>query len=339
VTGPVSDPSSSSVADWHAARRFPDAYPGDAPAGPFCLIDDLVAPMRLGADDEIRSLEVLVDGAWASMDRQLAAWDLPRLEDRVPIVAYGGNRNPATVALKCEHYGYHSTSTARVFPVLHGHLSGMDVVAGGLSDQGYLYADVHVGDEAAAGELSVEVWVMLLDDEGVRMLHDSEGVREGGYAVARVDGLQVGTCSGLGALIYASTIPVFSSPELGSPVAFSAVRATGRTLPAMTAVEMIEHVVVSLGVEAAVRRITGITADDLASELMKFLNGQFWYRRHTGRRRLETCEQVEALIWSELIRSTAPESTAERLRARGRVLETAEAYDVAARHRLRDWWR
>jgi len=43
-------------------------------------------------------------------------------------------------------------------------------------------------------------------------------------------------------------------------------------------------------------RITGINADDLGSELMKFFNGQFWYRRHTGGPRLATCADVEALI-------------------------------------------
>ena len=49
-------------------------------------------------------------------------------------------------------------------------------------------------------------------------------------------------------------------------------------------------------IESDVRRITGINADDLGSELMKFVNGQFWYRRHTGQPRFATCADVEALI-------------------------------------------
>jgi hypothetical protein len=302
------------------------------------VVDDRVHPLSIAGDGRVPEVTILVEGRPTPLDDFLAGHGLPVVADRVPVVAYGGNRNPGTLALKCRHYGYRSPGTAEVFVALPATLVGADVVAGGLSDQGYLYGDLYVGPEVA--DVEIDVWVLLVDPDGLRMLHDSEGVRLGAYACAQLEGLRVdGVDHPVSGLAYAGEMPVVVSPEHGMPLAFETVGARRRVFPAYRPIPMLDHAIESLGLTGHVRELTGIgDHPEVGAQAMKFLNGQFWYRRNTGERRVESAELLERVIWEALLATAHPTSTAAELRARGAVLDAEAAYRPPSSFTVGRWW-
>jgi hypothetical protein len=135
-------------------------------------------------------------------------------------------------------------------------------------------------------------------------------------------------------LTYVGTVPAFASPTLGSPIALSAVRASGRRLPEFDNVGMLAHVLEACDLVADVRSVvtagTGeapTDARDIAGQLMRYLNGQWWYRHHTGDARVRACERLEARIVERMNRSRAVRSGAEGLAG----LKTILSADAAVR--------
>ena len=346
---------------WQAARSHPHTYPGTHPDGSFALVDGAVRDLVWEHPPKLSSLRLIdpvpaAGGSSGSLSDLLAERGLPGLEDRFPVLAYGGNRSPATLALKLKHYGYLRTGRGIVLPVLTARMRGIDVVAGGLSGQGYLYADLYADDSTAGTQLNVHV--LLLDSDQLRVMNDSEGVRTGLYDAALLGGMTLDGVTGPGsefsAIAYCGVGPVVISPLTVSPLAFSAVRATGRALPEFTALEMLAHVLEALDLIGEVRAVVGAGLDEpghgsspwpsagveladssvLAAELMRYLNGQWWYRQHTGERRLLACERLHALISARLLAASTPTPVRSRLITENRILTADQAYRPGARHTL-----
>jgi len=250
---------------------------------------------------------------------------LPTLAERVPVLAYGSNRSPQTLGLKFDHHGYDAPGGTVAVPVLAGTLSGLDVVAAGLSSQGYVYADV-----APSPGTEISVLLTLLDPEQAAAIHDSEGVGRGLYECALVPGFSVansvaGAGGTLDVLAYAGLHPVFVSPDTGTPVAFSAIAASGRRFAAYEQVDLMAHVLSTTGIAREVAGLLGLGADDppveIARELARLLSGQWWYAHNTGDVPMAAAVRAEELVWQALGRHAAPQSTAERLAAEGTVLD------------------
>jgi hypothetical protein len=215
------------MSSWEAARSHPFTYPGTHPAGGFALIDDAVHDVIWHEPPHPESIGL--GAAGAMLDDILSERRLPALQHRYPVLTYGGNRNPATLRLKLEHYGYTSPGDGTVLPVLPARIRGFDAVAGGLSSQGYLYADMYADDRTADTELFVHV--LLLDADQLRVMHDSEGVRSDLYGVVALDGVEFVQDSqrfGFSAMAYLGVDAVVISKLLDSPIAFEAVMASGR---------------------------------------------------------------------------------------------------------------
>ncbi|MGQ0573236.1 MAG: hypothetical protein ACT4RN_03410 [Pseudonocardia sp.] len=319
---------SSAASSWIAARTHPASYPGAHPESAFALVDTEVVALAWTDPPELAGITVATSGSLAGL---LAERGLPSLEDRVPVLAYGGNRNPATLELKLRHYQYSSPGRGIVLPVLRARICGLDVVAGGLSSQGYLFADLH-GDESTR-DVELDVHVLLLDDDQLRVMHESEGTSTGQYDVAVLGGTSlVGPTAAQGAfavLAYVGTGPLFVSPLTGTPLALAAVRARGRRLPELDCVGMLAHALEGIDALADVEAVvagTGATPTDaraLAAELMRYLNGQWWYRKNTGDRRLRACERLEELL-VERMRRYSPGGP-RRLAGVERVLSPEDA--------------
>ncbi|WFE60824.1 hypothetical protein [Micromonospora sp. WMMD712] len=305
---------------WEAARSHPFTYPGAHPDGPFVLVDD-----------EVHDLDrnfALTGGT--SLDDLLRTRSLPLIAARYPVLTYGGNRNPATLSLKMDHYRYTTPGRGTVIPVLPARIRGFDVVAGGLSSQGYLYADLFADERTAATELDVHV--LLLDDDQLRVMHDSEGVRTDLYDVAVLHGVELPGFGESAALAYVGVASVVVSPLLNAPLAFEAVRATGRTLPAFDTTAMIAHMISASNLSVDVRATVtpGIVEplDDmqLATELMRYLNGQWWWRQHTGQHRLLACERLEKAIRAGLAATSRPSKTRDLVALHEPILNPDNAY-------------
>jgi hypothetical protein len=327
--------------EWPAPRLVPASYPGATPDGHYLLVGDDVLPMTVAGDGAgLRA--ALPDGT--SVAAALAEIGAAPLAERVPVLAYGANRSPHTLAVKFAHHGDGDrvgggAPGPAAVPVLAVTVEGIDVVAAGLSPQGYLYADM-----APSPGTRVAVKVTLLDRAQARAVHASEGVGHGVYDCARIPGVAVaGTDLTLDALAYAGCVPVFVSPATGTPLAFAAVAATGRRFDAFEQVAMLAHLIETTGVRSPLEACLpglepAIGGEDpavpAAREVVKLLSGQWWYAHNTGDAPMAAANRVQQILWDALGRHFAPESTAGRMAAAGQVLDAESAYDSGPELRL-----
>ncbi|MFQ5750754.1 MAG: hypothetical protein ACE5HI_02050 [bacterium] len=316
----------SHIRDWKPARKFPETYPGDCPPGSYLLLGDKVYPLIV---DESPGLQLEKNpGESTAVDEILDEFRLPLLHDRFALLAYGANRNPATLHIKFLNYNYKCKGDTLAVPMLRGQIIDGDVVACGLSGQGYFYGDLLINSEFTHSTYT-EVWIALLDHDQLRVMHDSEGIREGDlYKVAQFEGIQVAgiekTISPLG---YAGQTPILLSPEYQSPLGFRSIRATMRQIPEMTAIEMLAHLLDAFDLRRQIVKCTGLKNDvHLAAELAKFLNGQWWYHFNTGQPPIRGYREIMRLFKEQITLHSLQISMSDQLQKRGQILSTEEAY-------------
>ncbi len=311
---------------WQPAREHPETYPGERPPTSYLLLDDFVCPVLL--HDPAAPQVVTRDGDAMPLDEVLERAGLPTLGERVAVLAYGGNRNPATLRIKFRNYGYRSPGSAVAIPVLRGTVHGADVAACGLSGQGYLYGDLLV-DPSLVADTGCEAWLALADPDQLRVLHDSE-IGTGDYAAARFPGVEVGRPLRSAVLGYAACRPCFVSPDLGRPLAFSSVEAEHRSLPAMTPMEMLDHVLDALDLRARVDTVVGRGANgDLALAMAHYLNRN-WWRSFSGLEPEPGYGRVMSLFGERLAARSLTRSTASLMADRGLLLTADEAHSPDA---------
>jgi hypothetical protein len=311
------------IRDWKAARQNPETYPGDRPSSSYLLLDEHIYPVHF---DHPLDLQFYDGHDPRVVDEVLKKLNLPLVNDRYPIVSYGGNRNPATLYIKFLNYDYRSPGNGLAVPVLRGKISAADVVACGLSGQGYFYGDLLWNSQLTL-KTEVEAWLALLDHDQLRVIHDSEGVKDGDYIVARFSGVTIDSFhKSISPMGYAGTAPVLTSPSLQLPLAFKSVEAKGRTLPEMSAVGMVEHLLEAFELREQVCLATGLRNQvDLPAELMKYMNRQWWHR-FNSEQATKGYDRVLGLFTEKIKAHSLPESSAVRMAESGHALSTDEAY-------------
>ncbi len=326
---------STPIEQWKPARRHPDTYPGECPQHAYVILYDQVHPLDFPEPGDLASACVLRNGAREPLDPLLAERGLPGLADRYPSLAYGANRNPGTLAIKMHNYDYQGRKDGLVLPVLKGTVRGGDVVACGLSGQGYLYADLIPATEAD-GDTEVEAWLPLLDADQLRVMHDGENVRSGMYSVAQFPGFRLdGSDRPFSALGYAGNDRAFISPLHGSPLAYSTIRVANRIYPEMTPVEMMDHVLTIGGLREKIAESAGVAVDPtLALKLMRFMNERWWIRFRGEDQPDGRYDEVLAEVESVIRAHQSPRSTADVMKERGQLLTAEEAYDPGAQRTL-----
>ncbi|MFB4306229.1 hypothetical protein [Actinomadura sp. GTD37] len=324
MAGPIGlDAMPGEVGHWKPARTFPDHYPGDCPDHDYVLLNDRVHPLRHEGGAAFS-----IPGHGTELDALLTARGLPRLEERVAVLAYGANRNPATLRIKHDNYGYRSPNGVDLcVPVLRATLADADVAGCGIHGQGYLYGELLLRTEYCRGT-TLEARVCMVDPDQLRVLNDSEGIRRGDYRLARIPGVRLAALDEpITAVGYVAGARTWVSPVLGAPLGFASVPASGRRYPSMTATQSLDHVLGTLGLRADVARITGLDDDDgLAADLAKYLNGQWWYSLNTGRRAIPGYDRVLALLRGRMSESQLPVRTLDHLAELGDVLDAEAAY-------------
>ncbi|WP_329262632.1 hypothetical protein OG223_45830 [Streptomyces sp. NBC_01478] len=320
--GDKQQPSSSRA--WVPARRFPESYPGDCPTGHYLYFDGSVLPVMESGSDE--GYEVTHGGRTVPIDRFLADAGLPPLSERFPVLAYGANRNPATLEVKLLNYGYGAHANQAI-PVLSARLTDADVVACGLHGQGYMYGELLMGSPFSKG-VEINVRVLFVDEDGLRVLNESEGVSEGMYSVARIPGVRVSGAMGeISVLGYVANARVWTSPHSNSPIAYSTINATGRRVPAMTPRQIMEHALDVLDLRDLVCRLSGLDRDGaLAGELAKYLNGQWWYAFNTGDAPIQGYSRILEQFRTSMANSALPSRTYDYLEQLGCLLPPGTEY-------------
>lgn len=340
--------------DWPAPRLVPTSYPGLAPDHAYVLVGDEVLPLSVDGDTGGLAL-TLPDGS--PLDALLDRCGAAPVADRVPMLAYGANRCPQTLAVKFAHHARPvevlgpleadaaalaaagaSDGPGRdaVVPVLAGTLADVDVVGVGLSSQGYIYADL-----TPSPGTQVQLMVTLLDRHQATAVHRSEGIGAGIYECAWLSGYAVAGCDVvLDVLAYAGGLPVFVSPATGTPLAFSAIAASGRRFPAFDQVDLLAHVLDASGVLDEVADLVGLglgvgdgsgepSGSDpvrVARELARLLSGQWWYAHNTGDAPMGLASRAQAAVWEAWGRNCATDTTARCLADDDRVVASDDAY-------------
>jgi hypothetical protein len=311
------------LAEWLPARSHPETYPGERPPSAYLLLEDKVLPMDVRGADDVQVFSAT--GRWQPVDALLEAARLPALADRVAVLAYGANRNPATLRIKLRNYGYRSPGSAIAVPVLRGRIRGADVVACGLSGQGYFYGDLVSVPELTAST-QVEVWVGLLDPDQLRVMHESE-IGTGDYVAALIPRVTVEPFGAeMGILGYAANAPCVVSPALGLPIAFSSIEATHRAIPAMDPMAMLDHLAGAFGLKAAVRAAAQLDESSFAPTLSRYMNANWWRGFESTAAPDPAFKQILRLFSEAIHGSALAESSAQRLGQQGLTLSNEEAY-------------
>lgn len=319
--------AASRVDSWTPARKHPETYPGDRPPSSYVLLDDHVCPLLL--DDPETPRMVTVAGEVEDVDAALERAGLPSLSERVAVLSYGGNRNPATLLIKLHNYAYACPGTAVAIPMLRGSMVGVDVAACGLSGQGYLFGDLLV-DGPLVRDTRCEVWIALVDRDQLRVLHESE-IGTGDYVAARFPGVTVDLAGEDRALRgpvlgYAARRPCFVSPVLGKPLAFSSIDAEHRALPEMSPVQMLDHVLDRPNLrERALALAASDVNGDLALGVSRFMNRN-WWRRFSGLAPDDGYDPLLRLVERRIAANVLERSSAAILAERGLVMSDDESY-------------
>jgi len=324
------------IKDWRAARQFPQTYPGDRPEQSYLLLNENIHLLFWEKTDDITTAYFhQAEGRHIKVDEVLKNMGLPTMLERFGVLAYGANRNPATLSIKFRNYHYKSAGKGLAVPVIKGNLCEADVVACNIYGQGYLYADLLYNTEDTANT-QVEAWLNLLDGDQLRVMNDSEAVKTGMYAVGVFPGYTIDAAGqALTPLGYAGNSNIFISPEFGKPLAFSTVVAKNRALPEMQPVAMLDHLLNGFKIRDKIAQITGLDNDDaLGEELGKYLNGQWWYWFNTREKPIKGYTQVIELLGNCIGKNSQSISTAAYLKERGLILPEDIWYSPGERYTL-----
>lgn len=324
----------TAVTAWQPARRHPETYPGDCPRGSYLILDDRVHVLAFERNNQLKSAYVVIAGKRTPLDPLLLERGLPPLVDRYISLAYGANRNPGTLEIKMKNYDYNGHDGGLVLPVLKGATWGRDVVACGLSGQGYLYADLLTAEDGH-DEASIEAWFPLLDPDQLRVMHDGEDVRGGLYTVARFPSVLDGFDRPVEALGYAGNDSVFVSPVLGQPVAYSTVNVDRRALPAMSATAMIDHILDVGMLRPQVSEVVRVADGALTTrDVMSFMNDRWWVSFRGYEQPDERYDWLVSSLNAVISANQQPHSSAATMLRRGLTLAIDEAYSPGTHRSL-----
>lgn len=320
---------SASVSEYPSARHVPSSYPGRAPSSSYLLLDDLV----IGLSDGTAVSHVALDGDGSRLDDVLLARGEAALADRIPVLAYGANRCPGSLAVKMDHYGYRSPGSGLSLPTLAVGVGAADIVWGGLSEQGYAFADILPDEKLGAEELALHL--NLLDKDQFRVMNESEGVGSGLYSLALIGPVTFSTGQQLDeVLCYAGPAAAYVSTALGQPLAVAPMQTRHRRLPACSTIEAMQLLIEENDLFREVQRLLGINRDQhTAARLSDAMNAEWWSRRR-GAGRDARVHEVFAILWAAFRSRPFPRTSLEAFAGRGRLVQDPAA--AAERFRLGD---
>jgi hypothetical protein len=207
----------------------------------------------------LRGGEVQLLGELGAAARESVLREFAR--DRYPILAFGSNAAPATLEIKLAHF---PDEADRAVLVVTGALHDLDV---GAAASPTVYGAMPAALFSSPGT-AVRAALLWLTPTQVTQLTWSEL----GYRLGRLDkahfavddaDLEVGDLFGYVNRFGALCID-------GAPVAMAAIPATGRTAPALTQEELLDHVArLALGPEAGAADLVGAVFADMAAVIAR----------------------------------------------------------------------
>jgi len=228
---PIPEP----IQKYVAPRDDPLSYPGKRPPTGFIVADEVVWPIVYDdkekcSIDTTRGGKVLLDskGGYVTIDKFLESRGVAPIGERFAVIGYGSNSAPGQLLSK---FG-----VTTVVPVILGTIEDSDVVYNLISNKGYAYAEMIIGQEAMRGS----VGVTFLDDEQLRTIIRSEQNYCLAYAPSEVtleSGQKISGGSGGALYIFAGFRNIWVPYGHSGPIPIAELPFLGRKRRAMTQVE------------------------------------------------------------------------------------------------------
>jgi hypothetical protein len=231
----VKDPFAPTTVDQYASasrNKIPLLYPGERPETSYLTDGENVYAIESTYDDEgkLSFLMHAKDGE-VSVNDYLLEQGVPLMEDRIPILAFGANVSPGSLASKFAKVG---RPDALIIPTVYAQLKGRDIVwGGGPGMGGYPIAVMYEGEETK--DTSVQVAVNFLTPEQTLVMHASEMSYELSSVELEIDGQTIR------AFYYAARDSVYLRD--GQPVAIKSIPAEGRSITTSSAAEVLNEMI------------------------------------------------------------------------------------------------
>lgn len=198
----------------------PSLYPGQRPESSY--VTDGTNIFNIEVDTEGGEINLKLntaDGRSVDIDEFLQSRGVPLMDDRIPVLAFGANVSPGSLASKFKKVG---REDALVIPTVYCELSGHDVVwSGGPGMKGNFIAIMYEGEETA--NTTVQVAINFLTREQMVVMHATELNYQLASKDVSVEGVDLRT------FFYVGQDSIYL--EDGRPVAISSINAEGRNLP------------------------------------------------------------------------------------------------------------
>jgi hypothetical protein len=226
-------PRGSKASDYLSARANNDPllYPGERPESSYVTDGDSVY-MADALHDESGNLifNINRNGESVPMDDYLIENGVPTMDERIPILAFGANVSPSSIAAKFAKIG---RPDALIIPTVYAKLPGKDIVWSTPGLAGNPVAILYEGEETKQSE--VQVAINFLTPEQVLVMHQSEVTYDLSSVDVDVDGQKVRT------FYYAGRNNIYLRD--GHPVAIDSITADGREIPALDAAGALDEII------------------------------------------------------------------------------------------------
>lgn len=234
-------------------NKQPLLYPGIRPETSFLLDGrEVYGASAKNVGGKLEFAVESVDGSSYPLNEYLHGKNVPVMEDRIPVLAYGANMCPASIYSKFDKVG---RPDAHIVPTLYGHLQGYDVVwSGGPGVNGNFIANLYDGPETQ--DTTVTVGVNFLTKEQLLVMHATELAYDLTMVDVDIDGVRVKAC------VYAGVDRILMRD--GHPVAVEGISAEPGTrhLASGTTRELVDWMI---GLPEIQSELKGQGADTIVS--------------------------------------------------------------------------
>jgi len=249
--------------EFKSSHDHPFEYPGEPPDHSFTTdgekvmltITQGVTETEEGEKKAVFQIADPETGEMRDLDSYLENIGVPTMADRIPVVAYGANANPASLFRKF-NFGDEGNSELLLVPVIKATRKGSEIAwSRRLGARGRQYADMVTSDKVEDTEVNIAV--NFLTHDQLALMHSSEKA----YDIVEQGVVELEGGITIPAFYYSATSGEVYGVE-GVPVAVSAIKATNRHGEEHTAESSLQSVLDRLDV--------GLEGVSTASEFLNY---------------------------------------------------------------------
>lgn len=207
-------------------------YPGKKLDYSWLCIRNFIYPIIV-EENKLFEARVIYDGMYIELERLLSNMDCDSISNRIPVIAFGANRNVENLLWKLKKYD----ASDRVIIALPAYIENAESVVSSIFYFGHFYSDI-IFDTPYSQNTILESTLLLLSAEQVYALNKSENVPEKdinshwGAKIATINVVvPILGKKRIKALIYVSETIILNHPVYRKPVAFRDVFAYNRNIP------------------------------------------------------------------------------------------------------------